>query len=248
MVERLAVMKERLVQYLISCLDDARVDAELAEAAASKVHVESCGLETFTRWYARFDVFLLEFYPEAIRTPRRPLSPVLVSPGGRTSLFASPYTPSPGGASGTHESRLFGGGVHMIRSRASLGGGRIIQNGHRHSSRRPPFQLQAGYSEGGRESSWLTGRPFRKENTWLARELMAPRVLPGGREPNGGRSELNGGRSVLIKPESSTRSRDRRVSPPGSRRQNPRSADSDARWSAIFADSVSTDLLASYEC
>ena len=235
-------MKERLVQYLISCLDDARVDAELAEAAASKVHVESCGLETFTRWYARFDVFLLEFYPEAIRTPRRPLSPVLVSPGGRTSLFASPYTPSPGGASGTHESRLFGGGVHMIRSRASLGGGRIIQNGHRHSSRRPPFQLQAGYSEGGRESSWLTGRPFRKENTWLARELMAPRVLSGGR------SELNGGRSVLIKPESSTRSRDRRVSPPGSRRQNPRSADSDARWSAIFADSVSTDLLASYEC
>lgn len=241
-------MKERLVQYLISCLDDARVDAELAEAAASKVHVESCGLETFTRWYARFDVFLLEFYPEAIRTPRRPLSPVLVSPGGRTSLFASPYTPSPGGASGTHESRLFGGGVHMIRSRASLGGGRIIQNGHRHSSRRPPFQLQAGYSEGGRESSWLTGRPFRKENTWLARELMAPRVLSGGRELNGGRSELNGGRSVLIKPESSTRSRDRRVSPPGSRRQNPRSADSDARWSAIFADSVSTDLLASYEC
>ena len=240
-------MKERLVQYLISCLDDARVDAELAEAAASKVHVESCGLETFTRWYARFDVFLLEFYPEAIRTPRRPLSPVLVSPGGRTSLFASPYTPSPGGASGTHESRLFGGGVHMIRSRASLGGGRIIQNGHRHSSRRPPFQLQAGYSEGGRESSWLTGRPFRKENTWLARELMAPRVLSGGRELNGGRSELNGGRSVLIKPESSTRSRDRRVSPPGSRRQNPRSADSDARWSAIFADSVSTDLLASYE-
>ena len=234
-------MKERLVQYLISCLDDARVDAELAEAAASKVHVESCGLETFTRWYARFDVFLLEFYPEAIRTPRRPLSPVLVSPGGRTSLFASPYTPSPGGASGTHESRLFGGGVHMIRSRASLGGGRIIQNGHRHSSRRPPFQLQAGYSEGGRESSWLTGRPFRKENTWLARELMAPRVLSGGRE-------LNGGRNVLIKPESSTRSRDRRVSPPGSRRQNPRSADSDARWSAIFADSVSTDLLASYEC
>ena len=101
--------------------------------------------------------------------------------------------------------------------------------------------LQAGYSEGGRESSWLTGRPFRKENTWLARELMAPRVLSGGRE-------LNGGRSVLIKPESSTRSRDRRVSPPGSRRQNPRSADSDARWSAIFADSVSTDLLASYEC
>ena len=248
-------MKERLVQYLISCLDDARVDAELAEAAASKVHVESCGLETFTRWYARFDVFLLEFYPEAIRTPRRPLSPVLVSPGGRTSLFASPYTPSPGGASGTHESRLFGGGVHMIRSRASLGGGRIIQNGHRHSSRLPPFQLQAGYSEGGRESSWLTGRPFRKENTWLARELMAPRVLTGGRELNGGRSELNGGRSelnggrsVLIKPESSTRSRDRRVSPPGSRRQNPRSADSDARWSAIFADSVSTDLLASYEC
>ena len=241
-------MKERLVQYLISCLDDARVDAELAEAAASKVHVESCGLETFTRWYARFDVFLLEFYPEAIRTPRRPLSPVLVSPGGRTSLFASPYTPSPGGASGTHESRLFGGGVHMIRSRASLGGGRIIQNGHRHSSRRPPFQLQAGYSEGGRESSWLTGRPFRKENTWLARELMAPRVLSGGRELNGGRSELNGGRSVLIKPESSTRSRDRRVSPPGSRRQNPRSTDSDARWSAIFADSVSTDLLASYEC
>ena len=234
-------MKERLVQYLISCLDDARVDAELAEAAASKAHVESCGLETFTRWYARFDVFLLEFYPEIIRTPRRPLSPVLVSPGGRTSLFASPYTPSPGGASGTHESRLFGGGVHMIRSRASLGGGRIIQNGHRHSSLRPPFQLQAGYSEGGRESSWLTGRPFRKENTWLARELMAPRVLSGGRE-------LNGGRSVLIKPESSTRSRDRRVSPPGSRRQNPRSADSDARWSAIFADSVSTDLLASYEC
>lgn len=234
-------MKERLVQYLISCLDDARVDAELAEAAASKVHVESCGLETFTRWYARFDVFLLEFYPEAIRTPRRPLSPVLVSPGGRTSLFASPYTPSPGGASGTHESRLFGGGVHMIRSRASLGGGRIIQNGHRHSSRRPPFQLQAGYSEGGRESSWLTGRPFRKENTWLARELMAPRVLSGGRE-------LNGGRGVLIKPESSTRGGARRVSPPGSRRQNPRSADSDARWSAIFADSVSTDLLASYEC
>ena len=241
-------MKERLVQYLISCLDDARVDAELAEAAASKVHVESCGLETFTRWYARFDVFLLEFYPEAIRTPRRPLSPVLVSPGGRTSLFASPYTPSPGGASGTHESRLFGGGVHMIRSRASLGGGRIIQNGHRHSSRRPPFQLQAGYSEGGRESSWLTGRQFRKENTWLARELMAPRVLSGGRELNGGRSELNGGRSVLIKPESSTRSRDRRVSPPGSRRQNPRSADSDARWSSVFADSVSTDVMASYEC
>ena len=235
-------MKERLVHHLISCLDDARVDAELAEAAASKAHVESCGLETFTRWYARFDVFLLEFYPEIIRTPRRPLSPVLVSPGGRTSLFASPYTPSPGGASETRESRLFGGGVHRIGSRASLSGGlRIIQSGQRHSSRPSPFQLPAGSSEGGRESSWLAGRPFRKENTWLARELMAPRVLSGGRE-------LNGRRSVLIKPESSTRSSHRRVPTPGSRRQNPRSADSDARWSSVFADSVSTDLLASYEC
>ena len=54
-------MRQKLVPYLIDQLDAARVDAEFEEAAESE---EECKLESFTRWFEKFDLFLLEFYPE----------------------------------------------------------------------------------------------------------------------------------------------------------------------------------------
>ena len=44
-------------------LDDAHIDAEFAEAAKG---AKACRLETFERWFYKFDQYLLNFYPEPI--------------------------------------------------------------------------------------------------------------------------------------------------------------------------------------
>ena len=55
------MMRQKLVAYLLEQIDAARIDAEFEEAAQG---AEECGLESFTEWFAKFDLYLLEFYPE----------------------------------------------------------------------------------------------------------------------------------------------------------------------------------------
>lgn len=47
------MMRRQLVSFLIDQIDAARIDAEFAEAAQGS---EECGLDTFTRWFEKFDL------------------------------------------------------------------------------------------------------------------------------------------------------------------------------------------------
>lgn len=55
------MMRQKLVPYLIEQLDAARLDAEFLEAAQG---AEECTLDNFSRWFEKFDTYLLHFYPE----------------------------------------------------------------------------------------------------------------------------------------------------------------------------------------
>lgn len=57
-------MRQKLVPYLISQLDASRIDAEFSEASGG---AEECSLERFAIWFEKFDLYLLEFYPEVQR-------------------------------------------------------------------------------------------------------------------------------------------------------------------------------------
>ena len=144
-------MQEKLVHYLIDCLDSDRIDAEFAEATQD-AQAQECGLETFTYWFSKFDLYLLEFYPELTPTPRRPPPPARhAGPGRRNSLMGGISLP---GTSGRRAS--LNGGLRMLQG----GGGR----------RRSITQPQSGPGENAFQQAL--------QGSSLAHELMAPRALP----------------------------------------------------------------------
>ena len=108
--------------------DDAHIDAEFAEAAKG---AKACRLETFERWFYKFDQYLLNFYPEPI--PEAPPAKALTrwrSIGSRrkSSLIGSKeqqqLVDSAGRGSLADQSSSGSGGGSSSSSSSASGGGK----------------------------------------------------------------------------------------------------------------------------
>ena len=107
------MMRQKLVPYLIDQVDAARLDAEFAEAAQGD---DECGPETFSRWFEKFDAYLLNFYPEVQPPPREGNKRI-----GRYEQRGSERKSRVGSSSSRRRSSLLGRGAGAIAHAVGAG-------------------------------------------------------------------------------------------------------------------------------
>jgi hypothetical protein len=115
---------------LVAQVDRARLEAEFNEASQGK---DECGPESFARWFEKFDLLLLNFYPEPNPEPRD-LVPDRYSAPGRFLQSGPPRLPAMRRASLSLLGRRSSGSGSSALFLAAQGSAHANSRGSSHSS------------------------------------------------------------------------------------------------------------------